>query len=89
VTQVSEQRATDTIRRAWPITELHPFRKQGQLAMKLGQMCRTWSAQFSRRPEDLLVLLDSMRGPACTAMITLPKSAGLSAPAGAVVRMAM
>ncbi len=88
VTEMADQRATDTIRRAWPMTELHPFRKQGQLPMKLGQSSRCWQAQLSRRPEDLLVLLDSIRSPACTAIITLP-SAGLSAPSGPVLRLAM
>jgi hypothetical protein len=78
VTEVSGQRATDTIRRGWPITELHPFRKHGQLPMRLGQACRSWQVQLSRRPDDLLVLIDSIRSPACTAMITLP-SMGLSA----------
>jgi len=80
VNEVADQRATDAIRRAWPITELHPFRKHGQLPMKLAQSCRTWQAQLSRRSDDLLVLLDSIRSPACTAMITLPSSASLSAP---------
>ena len=89
VTEIAAQRATDAIRRAWPITELHPFRKQGQLPMKLSQMCRCWQAQLSRRPQDLLVLLDSIRAPACTAMITLPASASISAPGGAGVKMAM
>jgi hypothetical protein len=89
VTEVSDQRATDTIRRAWPITELHPFRKYGQLPLKLGQACRTWSAQLSRRPDDLLVLLDSIRMPAGRGVLTLPSSAGLSAPGGATLKMAM
>jgi hypothetical protein len=90
VTEVSGQRATDAIRRSWPITELHPFRRQGQLAMKLGQACRCWESQFSRRPDDLLLLLDSIRAPVCTALVTLPKSAGLSAAPGvAAVRAAM
>lgn len=89
VTEVADQRASDTIRRAWPITELHPFRKYGQLPLKLSAACRCWQAQLSRRPDDLLVLLDSIRSPACTAIITLPTSAGLSAPAGTALRMAM
>ena len=77
VTEIAAQRATDTIRRAWPITELHPFRKHGQLPMKLSQRCRAWQAQLSRRPEDLLVLLDSIRTTAFAAMLP---SASLSAP---------
>ena len=87
VNEVAAQRATDTIRRAWPITELHPFRRHGQLPMKLSQACRSWQLQLSRRPDDLLVLIDSIRSPACTAMITLPSAGFSSAPAA--VRAAM
>ena len=89
VTEVAEQRATDAVRRSWPITELHPFRKHGQLPQKLSHASRCWTAQLSRRPEDLLVLLDSIRSPACTAMITLPSSASVGAPREAAVWMAM
>jgi hypothetical protein len=83
VTEVAEQRATDVIRRSWPITELHPFRKYGQLPLKLSHACRCWSAQLSRRPADLLVLIESIRSPECKAMVTLPAGARLSAPPGA------
>lgn len=86
VTEVSGQRATDALKRAWPMVELFPFRKQGQLPMKLSAASRCWQAQLSRRPEDLLVLLDSIRGPACAAILTLPSSS-LSAPP-AVLRQA-
>jgi hypothetical protein len=91
VNEVGEQRATDVIRRAWPITELHPFRKHGQLPMKLSHASRCWSAQLSRRPADLLVLLESIRSPECTAMVRLPAGARLSTPpgGGAMMRMAM
>lgn len=89
VTEVAAQRATDAIRRAWPITELHPFRKYGQLPAKLSAECRCWQGQFSRQPKDLLVLLDSMRAPACAATVKLPTSAALSAPGVAGLRLAM
>jgi hypothetical protein len=89
VTEIAAQRATDAIRRAWPITELHPFRKHGQLPAKLSADCRCWQGQFSRRPEDLLVLLDSMRGPVCTTTVKLPTSAALSAPGTTGLRLAM
>ena len=90
VTEVADQRATDAIRRAWPITELHPFRKYGQLPLKLSNACRCWSAQLSRRPEDLLVLLDSIQSPECTAIVTLPAGARMSAPpGGTMMRMAI
>ena len=58
--RVPGQRAGDLLRRAWPIAELHPHRRHGQLATKLAAMC--WSAQLSRRAEDLVVLLDSLQG---------------------------
>jgi hypothetical protein len=90
VTEVAEQRATDAIRRSWPITELHPFRKYGQLPMKLSAGARCWQAQLSRRADDLLVLVESMRGPQCTAIITLPTGASIGSPGvGPTLRMAM
>jgi hypothetical protein len=39
--------------------ELH--RGQRQLPMKLANSCKVVSVQLSRRPEDLLVLLTSLR----------------------------
>lgn len=61
VSEMDGQRAADHLRRAWPITELHPFRRHGQLPMKLAQMSRCYHTHLSRRPEDLLVLLDGVR----------------------------
>jgi len=88
VTEVAAQRAADAIRRAWPITELHPFRKHGQLPIKLSQMCRSWQAQLSRQPEDLLVLLDSIRSTTGGLVKSTP-SAALPVPAGPPLKMAM
>ena len=79
VTEISGQRASDHLRRAWPIAELHPFRRHGQLAIKLAQRCKCYQAQLSRHPEDLLVLLDSVRSPGNRSVLALP-SAALSAP---------
>jgi hypothetical protein len=61
VSELSGPRAGEQLRRAWPITELHPHRRQGQLATKLAGV-RCWQAQLSRRAEDLVVLLDSLSG---------------------------
>ncbi len=61
IAEVAAQRSAELMRRAWPITELHPFRKHGQLPLKLSQMTRCCQVQLSRRPEDLLVLLDTAR----------------------------
>jgi hypothetical protein len=79
VAEISGQRATDHLRRAWPITELHPFRRHGQLPIKLAQLCRCYQAQLSRQPDDLLVLIDSMRSPSARTVLSLPSTA-LSAP---------
>jgi hypothetical protein len=51
-------------------------------------MCRSWQAQLSRRHEDLLVLLDSIRSSGGGAVKTLP-SASLPAPSAVSMKMAM
>jgi hypothetical protein len=88
VTEVSGQRATDAIRRAWPITELHP-RKPGQWPAKLSAACRCWQGQFSRQAGDVVVLLDSMRAPGRPGGLKLPVGAGISAPGAMGLRLAM
>lgn len=52
------------LRHAWPIYELHPHRRQGQLAMKLARHCRCWDIELSNDPKDLLSLLASLRATA-------------------------
>jgi hypothetical protein len=53
--------ALPSLRRAWPIAELHPHRLAGQLPAKLSRRCRTYSARLSHRPHDLLDMLDASR----------------------------
>jgi hypothetical protein len=53
------ERALDALRRAWPIVELH--RTRGHPHVRLAQGCRCSELHLSRRPEDLLPLLDAMR----------------------------
>lgn len=59
--QINRSMAVTALRQAWPIVELHPQRKQASLPVKLAQHCTCFEAQFSRRPEDFLKLLDQMR----------------------------
>jgi hypothetical protein len=53
--------ALPSLRRAWPIAELHPHRLAGQLPAKLSRRCRTYTARLSHRPQDLLDLLEANR----------------------------
>ncbi len=53
--------ALNTLRRAWPLPELHPNRRQGQLPAKLARHCRCAEAHLSRDPRDLVTILDSLR----------------------------
>lgn len=53
--------ATNRLRRAWPIAELHPSGRRGQLPRKLAEHCRCCELQLSRDPRDMLALLNSLR----------------------------
>jgi hypothetical protein len=59
VNELSEQLALNSLRQHWPFVELHRMRRQ--LPLKLAQRCRCALAQASRRPEDLGVLLETLR----------------------------
>jgi hypothetical protein len=50
-----------TLRRHWPIDELHPLRRQSRLMSQVAAKCRLFEARLSRNPEDLLGHLDNMR----------------------------
>lgn len=54
--------ALAALRRAWPLPELHPQRRQGQLPARIVQQTRVCEFQLSRHPRDLLALLDAVRG---------------------------
>jgi len=49
------------LRRAWPISELHPTRRHGPLPSKLPHLCRCADLQLSRDPAELLALLDDFQ----------------------------
>ena len=53
--------AVNVLRRVWPIVELHPTRRRGQLPVKLAEQCRCCEIQLSRDPRDMLTLLNSLR----------------------------
>ena len=61
VRDVEPDRALELLRGAWPIVELHPQRKYGQLPLKLTQHARVCELQLSRSPRDLLDLLQTLR----------------------------
>ncbi len=53
--------ATQLLRQTWPISELHPNRKPGNLPAKLAADCAVAEVQLSANPKDLLALLRSLR----------------------------
>lgn len=59
--EASAADAAGLLRRAWPMSELHPQRRHGQLPLRLAQLCRCYQLQLSREPRDLLALLESIR----------------------------
>jgi hypothetical protein len=59
--ELSVPEAEEILRADWPILDLHPSRRNGQLQQQIAQRCRCAQVQLSRNPEDLVVLLDSMR----------------------------
>jgi len=58
---ITQANAVGALRRSWPITELHPHRRQGQLPARMAQKCRVFDAQLSRNPQDILSLMDTAR----------------------------
>jgi hypothetical protein len=61
IRQVSSGNVQATLRRHWPIDELHPLRRQSRLMSRVGSKCALFEARLSRNPADLLGHLDSMR----------------------------
>lgn len=59
--QLSPADAANLLRRSWPVAELQPQRRHGQLPMRLAQLCRCYQLQLSRDPRDLFALLESIR----------------------------
>ncbi|HEY7089274.1 MAG TPA: hypothetical protein VH518_14350 [Tepidisphaeraceae bacterium] len=49
------------LRRGWPIVELHPLRRPGQMPARLANRARIFDVQLSRNPKDILSLLEAAR----------------------------
>jgi hypothetical protein len=49
------------LRQSWPIVDVHPTRRPAHLPGRMAQLCRCVQVQLSRRAEDLVVLMDSLR----------------------------
>jgi hypothetical protein len=61
--EMSSEHAAAHLRRAWPLRELHPHRRRhARMPMKLAGACRCHLLQLSQTPQDLIPLLDSIRG---------------------------
>lgn len=53
--------ALGSLRRDWPLAELHPNRRHGQLLARIAQQCPIFDVQLSRNPRDILALMESAR----------------------------
>jgi hypothetical protein len=66
--------ALNQLRQNWPLVDLHPNRRTGQLAPRLAEQCKVAELQLSRDPLDLLRLLEGYRpGPTPAAAIHRPE----------------
>ena len=54
------ENAAEAIRAGWPIEELHPLRRHGQLPAKLAAKCAAYEVELSRDPHDLLRLMNAL-----------------------------
>jgi hypothetical protein len=82
--------APAALRRAWPMTELHPHRRQGRLPALLARHCQIFEAQLTPDPKHLLRFANAMRlglaeGVAVRAGSAGKAGAGLAVSAGIVV----
>ena len=62
-------RASQVLRSAWPIFELHPNRRHGQLPARLGQKVPCYQLHLSRQPKDLLKMLGTLPIPINEAVV--------------------
>jgi hypothetical protein len=58
---ISPANALGRVRHAWPIVELHPLRRPGQMPARLAHRCRVFEMQLSRNPRELLGMLETAR----------------------------
>ncbi len=56
---VSPTNAVSALRYAWPLTELHPHRRYGQLGSRIAQRCHVFEVQLTRNPKDVLALIET------------------------------
>lgn len=61
VRPVNRSSTITMLRDHWPIVELHPQHRPSMIAGRLASQCRVFGATLSRRPDDLLKQLDTMR----------------------------
>jgi hypothetical protein len=61
--------AVQILRSAWPIFELHPNRRHGQLPARLGRGVPCFQLSLSREPRDLLSTLATLPTPATSAVV--------------------
>jgi len=78
----------ELLRGGWPIEELHPLRRHGQLPATLAARCACYEVALSREPHDLLALMAALpqRGigaPRPEVKITIPSVARRTAAAAA------
>ncbi len=61
--ELGHSAAINVLKRAWPLVDLRPQRRAGQLPPRLAQSCMCAELQLSRDPQDLLRLLEGIRPP--------------------------
>ena len=61
--------AAQILRSAWPMFELHPSRRHGQLPARLAQKVPCYQLTLSREPRDLLRILATLPAPASHSIV--------------------
>jgi hypothetical protein len=61
--------AAQVLRAAWPIFELHPSRRHGQLPSRLAQKLPCYQLHLSREPRDLLKILSTLPTPITNSVV--------------------
>lgn len=56
---VAPTNAAGALRYAWPLTELHPLRRQGQMPARIAAKCKLFDVQLSRSSKEILTLMDT------------------------------
>jgi hypothetical protein len=65
--------AIDALRAGWPIEELHPLRRHGQLPVKLAAKCACYDVGLSRDAGDVLRMIAALPQRATGITVALPK----------------